>query len=482
MALKDIKKERIKKLKRIKDKGINPYPSFFEKPVLIEKAILNFKEGKKAILAGRILNIRVHGGSTFFDFKDGTGKFQAFLRKDKLKEKYSFFLENIDRGDFILVKGKLFLTKKRERTIEVEDYKILAKSILPLPEKWHGLADEEERFRKRYLDLLMNQKVKENFIIRSKIITKIREFLNKEGFLEVETPILQPIPGGATANPFKTHHKALNIDLYLRIAPELYLKRLLVGGFDKVYEIGRVFRNEGIDRSHNPDFTMLEFYWAYARFEDLLIFCEKMIKKVVKDVFGKSKILYNQKEIDFSKPFKKIEFYQLLDKRLKIKTREASDSTIKKIAKDFKIPIEKKSRYKLLDDIFKKISKEEIWQPTFVLYQPIQLNPLSKRREDDKELALRFQLVIAGWEVVNAFSELNDPVDQKLRFKEQQKEKQKGDKEAHPFDRDFIEALEYGMPPAVGLGLGIDRFVAILTDSENLREVILFPVLRPKEN
>lgn len=481
MALKEIKKERLKKLENLKKEKINPYPVFFEKPTEIKDAIENFKKGKKIVLAGRVFTIRVHGGLTFLNFEDGTGRFQAFLSKDKLKENYKIFLNNIDSGDFLLFKGELFLTKRGEKTIDVSDFKILSKSLLPLPEKWHGLLDEEERFRKRYLDLLINQKTRKTFLLRSKIIRKIREFLEKNDFIEVETPILQPIYGGASANPFKTHHNALDIDLYLRIAPELYLKRLLVGGLGKVYEIGRVFRNEGIDKSHNPDFTMLEFYWAYGRFDDLIEITERLIKHTVKEVFGKEKIIYDKKEVDFSKPFKKIEFYKFLNNELNINAREASDKEIIKIAKNFEIPTAGKSRFKILDDIFKKLSREKIFQPTFVLYTPIQLTPLAKKKEDDEDLALRFQLVIAGWEVVNAFSELNDPIEQKLRFEEQIKERKKGDQEAHPFDEDFIEALEYGMPPAIGFGMGIDRFVAILTDAENLREVILFPLLRPKK-
>lgn len=480
MALKEIIKERVKKLENIKKAKISPYPVSFKKPKKIEEAILKFKEGKKITLAGRVFSIRVHGGSTFLDFKDGSGKFQAFLRKDKLKRDYDFFLENIDTGDFLLFEGKLFLTKKGEKTIEVDRFQLLSKSLRPLPEKWHGLSDNEERFRKRYLDLLMNPEVKERFVQRSKIISSIREFLDREGFLEVETPILQPIYGGASAEPFKTHHRALDMDLYLRIAPELYLKRLLVGGFDKVYEIARNFRNEGIDKYHNPDFTMLEFYWAYGTFDDLIKITERLVKYIVKKVFKSQKISYMGKEINFLKPFEKIEFYQFLEKELGVNVREISDKEIVKIAKKFDIPTFKKSRFKILDDIFKKICREKIIQPTFVLYTPIELTPLAKSKEDDKSLALRLQLIICGWEVVNAFAELNDPIEQRRRFEEQKIEKKRGDKEAHPFDEDFIEALEYGMPPAIGLGMGIDRLVAILTNAENLREVILFPLLRPK--
>ncbi|MDD5552011.1 MAG: lysine--tRNA ligase [Candidatus Pacebacteria bacterium] len=480
MSLENIKKDRAKKLKKIKDAGINPYPSFFKKNQRIKDVISPFKKGRKVILAGRIITIRRHGGSLFLDLEDGTGRIQAFLKKDKLGENYNFFIENIDSGDFILFEGKMFLTKKGEKTIEVFKYEILAKSLLPLPEKWHGIQDIEERFRKRYLDLLMSSETKEIFVLRSKIVSEIRKILEEEGFLEVETPILQHVHGGAAATPFKTHHKSLDINLFLRIAPELYLKRLLVGGFDKVYEIGRVFRNEGIDKSHNPDFTMLEFYWAYINLEEMMDFCEKMIKLLVKNVFGKNKIKYQGKDINFTVPFRKINFYDLLEKKFKVDFRKISDIKIKEIANKFKIPTKEKSRFKILDDIFKKACREEILQPTFVLYQPIELTPLAKNFNRDPDLASRFQLIIGGWETVNAFSELNDPIDQKKRFEYEKLERKKGDKEAHPFDIDFIEALSYGMPPAVGFGMGIDRIVAILTDSKSLKEVILFPLMRPR--
>jgi lysyl-tRNA synthetase class 2 len=326
----------------------------------------------------------------------------------------------------------------------------------------------------------MSPEVKETFILRSKIISEIRNFLEKEDFLEVETPILQSIHGGAAATPFKTHHEALNIDLYLRIAPELYLKRLLVGGLEKVYEIGRVFRNEGVDKSHNPDFTMLEFYWAYTSLEGVVGLCEKMIKETVKRALGKNKVRYQGKDIDFSGSFKRVSFYDLLEKKFRVDFKKAKDKKIKEIAKKLKIPTAKKSRFKILDDIFKKACKDNILQPTFILYQPVELTPLAKRFDKDPNLASRFQFAVGGWEVINGFSELNDPIEQKERFEYEKGEKKKGDKEAHPFDKDFIEALEYGMPPAVGFGLGIDRLVAILTDSKSLREVILFPLMRSR--
>lgn len=483
ITLQEIKKQREKKLKNLREVGIDPYPQKAISRLPINEVILNFDKlkGKEIALVGRIRSIREHGGSTFLHFEDGSGKIQAFFRRDKLgKEQYQFFLDNFDIGDFILIKGELFETKRGEKTIEAKEYQMLAKSLLPLPEKWHGLKDTEERFRKRYLDLIMNPEIKEKFLLRSKIISEIRKFLEKEGFIEVETPILQPTYGGAAAEPFKTHLNALDIDLYLRIAPELYLKRLLVGGFEKIFEIGRVFRNEGIDKAHNPEFTSLEFYWAYVDYEELMKFSEKMLEKLVTNIFGSPKIIYQGKEINFTAPFERIEFFDLLTEKIGADPQKLSDEELKKIAENLKIDTARKSRAKILDDIFKKECREEILNPTFVLRQPIELTPLAKRDEKDYQKAARFQLIAGGWELINAFSELNDPEEEKKRFKDEAKAREKGEEETHPFDEDFIEALEYGMPPAGGLGMGIDRLCALLTDSKTLREIILFPLMKPQ--
>ena len=464
----NIREKRIEKLENLKKERANPYPAKLEPYQKIKDIISNFKslKGKNVGVVGRIRTIRKHGGSTFLNLEDESGKIQAYLRRDKIgKESYQFFLDNFDIGDFAFFKGEFFLTKKEEKTIEIEKYQILAKSLLPLPEKWHGLQDIEERFRKRYLDLLMSPEIKEKFILRSKIISELRKFLEKEGFIEVETPILQEIPGGAAAQPFKTHLDALNLDLYLRIAPELYLKRLLIGGFEKIYEIGRVFRNEGIDKSHNPDYTLLEFYWAYAGYEDLMVFCEKILGKLTEQLFGKTKIIYQGREMGLNPPFEKLDFYEVLTEKIGADPRKLKDREIKKIAKKYNIPTEKKSQAKILDDFFKKECKDNISKPSFILHQPIELTPLAKNIEKDSRRAARFQLIIGGWEIANAFTELNDPIEQKKRFEEQVKIREKGDVEAHPFDQDFIEALEYGMPPAAGLGMGIDRLVALLTNS-----------------
>jgi lysyl-tRNA synthetase class 2 len=470
-SIKSIKQARLKKLENIQKAKVNPYPAKAKRTHTCQQVIDKFEqlmaEKKKMILVGRLRTIRQHGGSTFAHIEDGSAKLQIYLKRDELNEKkYKFFLDNFDIGDFIEAKGMLFLTKKGEKTLLVKDYRILAKSLVPLPEKWHGLKDVEERFRKRYLDLLMNKEVRNKFLARSQIIKVVREFLEKKKFIEVETPILQTIPGGALARPFQTHHHALDMELYLRIAPELYLKRLLIGGLEKVYEIGRCFRNEGLDAAHNPDFTMLEFYWAYADYEDLMEMTEEMFEYILfychpeggrrrrptegsRDSSPSAQndrvITYQGKEINFKRPWKKIEFTEL----------GQNDEEVKEAMK-------------------------KIIEPTFIIHHPVEISPLARQLDKEPSKAARFQLVVGGLELVNAFSELNDPLEQKKRFKEQEKIRQKGNEEAQPYDQDFIEALEYGLPPAAGFGLGLDRLVALLTDSHSLREVILFPLMKPK--
>ncbi len=484
--MEDLRKIRLKKLKIIKNALISPYPLKTKRTHSILEALENFKklakEKKEIFLVGRIRAMRIHGALTFLDFEDGTGKIQALLAKNKLGEKaYQFFLDTFDVGDFIQIRGILFKTKKGEKTIEAKDYKMLAKSLRALPEKWHGLKDVEERYRKRYLDLIFNKEVKEKFILRSKIITEIRKFLEKEGFLEVETPILQPIYGGARARPFKTHLNALDLDLYLRISPELYLKRLLVGGFEKVFEIGKCFRNEGVDRFHNPDFTMLEFYWAFADYKQLMKLTEKMLSSVVKKLFKKTKIEYQGKKIDFKTPWPRVEFDALF-KRERIDYDTLNREALLKKAKEMGLEIEETApKFEIADQIFKKKIRPKIWHPTFVIHYPLGFQPLAKSLEKNPKRLANFQLIVAGTELVNAFSELNDPIEQRKRFEEQEKLFKRGFEEAHRLDEDFLEALEYGMPPAAGFGMGLDRLVMILTNSYSLREVILFPTMRPKE-
>lgn len=484
--LPEIRENRLRKLKKILDSGLNPYPQKTKRTHKIGEVLEEFsrlaKKNQEVVVVGRIRTLRGHGGATFFDIEDGSGKVQALLRKNKVGEKgYQFFQELVDIGDFLEVKGTLFKTKTGEKTIEVSDFNFLVKSLLPLPEKWHGLQNIEERYRKRYLDLLFNKEVRKKFEIRSQIIKTLREFLENEGFLEVETPILQPIYGGARARPFKTHLNALDIDMYLRIAPELYLKRLLVGGFEKVYEIGKCFRNEGVDKLHNPDFTMLEFYWAYADYKEMMKLTERMFEFLLKKVLGKLEVTYQGKKINFKVPWKRVDFFDLFQKETGLNLEEISEQGLEKEAKKLGVKIEKgRPKAEIADEIYKKVFRPKILQPTFLIHHPLGFQPLAKQSEKNPKKLANFQLVVAGWEIINAFSELNDPQEQRKRFKEQEKLHRKGLKEAQRMDEDFLTALEYGMPPAAGFGLGIDRLAALLTDSHSLREVILFPTMRPK--
>lgn len=486
--LEEIRKIRGKKLKTFRERGWDPFPLNTNRTHTISQALKDFSslsKSKKIIaLVGRMRLKREHGGAIFLHFEDGTGSIQAFFRRDKLGENgYAFFQEFFDLGDFIEIKGSLFKTKRGERTIEANNFKMLAKSLLPLPEKWHGLQDVEERFRKRYLDFLMNAGLKEKFEKRAKIVKIIRAFLDENGFIEVETPILQEIPGGALARPFKTRLNALNLDLYLRIAPELYLKRLIVGGFEKVYEIGRSFRNEGIDWQHNPDFTMLEFYWAYKDYKDLMQFCEILLGGLVRKVSGRSEIEYRGKKINFGFPWQRVEFEALLQKYSSINIWEDGLPNIIKKAKNLGIQVKQgDTKHRIYDEVYKKVCRPKIWDPTFVIRHPIELSPLAKTLPADPKKSARFQLIAGGLELCNAYSELNDPEDQKKRFLEQEQARklEGAGAEAQRYDADFIEALEYGMPPAAGFGMGIDRLAALLTDSHSLREIILFPTMKPR--
>jgi len=496
MSLEEIKQVRIQKLQKIKKDRGEVFPSSVFRDFPLSEIAGDFsklsRRRKPLSLVGRLFGLRSHGGVIFADFKDGSlaGKemkpamLQAYLKKDILgEEQFSFFEENADVGDFVEFKGSLFKTKKGERSIKVSSFRIIAKSLRPLPEKWHGLSDVEERFRKRYLDLLMNDEVNTGFVLRSRIIWEIRNFLNQKGFLEAETPMLQPLAGGALAQPFKTHHNALDIDLFLRIAPELYLKRLLIGGMEKVYEIGRSFRNEGIDATHNPEFTMLEFYCAYedAVFGRRLV--ENLFKAVIKKIFNKYVIIHEDKQISFSSPFAVITFSDILKRHALISNPEGAsrDDFVLK-ARQFGIDVASSdSKEKIGDNIFKKICRPKIIQPTFVIDHPLAISPLAKKKEGSDSLADRFQLIAGGLELVNGFSELNDPIDQRERFLCQQEARKAGDAEAPEFDESFVEAMEYGMPPAVGVGIGIDRLAMLLLNAHNIKDVILFPTLRPKE-
>ncbi|MEK6583519.1 MAG: lysine--tRNA ligase, partial [Nitrospirota bacterium] len=432
--------------------------------------------------AGRVVALRSFGKAAFSHIQDHAGRIQIYIKKEIVGEDLYSLFKKIDIGDFIGVEGILFRTKTGELTVEVEKFSLLSKSLRPLPEKWHGLSDIEIRYRQRYVDLIVNPEVKNVFILRSKIIKAIREFLDNHGFLEVETPMMQPIPGGATARPFKTHHNALGIDLYLRIAPELYLKRLIVGGFNRVYEINRNFRNEGISIKHNPEFTMLEFYMAYATYNDLMDFTEKMFISVADKIIGGLKITTDQTELDLTPPWDRLTLKDAVIKYTNIEAKILEDRTLAlEWAKSEGVPLKgDESLARITLEIFEKKVEEHLTKPTFITDYPTEVSPLARRKDDAPEITERFELFIGGMEVANAFSELIDPEDQRERFLAQETERAGGDEEAHKMDEDFIRALEYGMPPTGGEGIGIDRLVMLFTGQSSIRDVILFPHMRPE--
>jgi lysyl-tRNA synthetase class 2 len=485
----ELRNTRIEKRKKLEGAGLNPYPSKSKQDYELAKVVKDFaklskSKTKEYSLVGRVLSLRPQGGLIFFHFSDGTEKMQAMLKKGELISDKDFDLLNdtVDMGDYVEVKGKLFLTKRKEKTIQVSSWKMLAKSLLPLPEKWHGLQDIDERFRHRYLDTLMNPEVKERFLTRAKLITEIRKILDDAGYLEVETPALQPLYGGASAMPFMTHHKALDTDLYLRISDELYLKRLLAGGFPKVYEIARDFRNEGIDTTHNPEFTMLEFYESYSDADKQMAFVEKMFKSLAKNLFQKSTISWGGVNIDMKSKFKVVAFYDLIRQHALIPNPESiSQNEAGITAQQLGVKVDPSdSLEKILDNIYKKVVRPKLIQPTFIIDYPENYLPLAKKKEGSDGIVEAFQLIIGGVELVKAFSELNDPIDQRARFENQEKNLEKGDKEAQRVDEDFIEAMEHGIPPAGGVGIGIDRLAMLFTDTKNIKEVILFPTLKPR--
>jgi lysyl-tRNA synthetase class 2 len=484
--IEELRNERLKKLKNFESVRIWPYPRQSKRTHSIDMVFSDWnglaESEKEIVIAGRLRSTRGHGGMLFCDVADGTGKIQVLLKKDGLGEKsYQFFTDNFDIGDFVEIRGTVFVTKRGEKTIQAADYKMMAKSLRPLPDKWHGLQDTEERYRKRYLDLIFNDEVKQKFVIRTKIITAIREFLDKRGFMEVETPVLQSIYGGAAAKPFRTCINAFDMEVFLRISPELFLKRLLVGGFEKVYEIGKCFRNEGVDKQHNPDFTMLEFYWAWADYKDLMTMAEEMIREVLDKTVKTEKINYQGQEIDFSLPWPRVEFADLLKKYAKIDYWDLNRDALAKKAGELGVETAKGAgKAEIADEIYKKYCRPKIIPPTFLIHYPVECKPLAKRLQSDSPVLANFQLIVNGFEIINAFSEQNDPIEQAARLKEQEEMFKLGFEEAQRADTDFIEALEHGMPPAAGFGMGIDRLAALLTDSNALREIILFPLMKPK--
>jgi lysyl-tRNA synthetase class 2 len=482
--------QRFKKLSELRHLNIDPYDGIFNPESTAAYLNANYQSVSKETLeaenintsvAGRIIAMRDFGKASFAHIQDAAGKIQIYFKRDVLNEKYSL-IKKLDIGDMIGVAGRLFRTKTDELTIEVRDFVFLSKSLRPLPEKWHGLKDIELRYRQRHVDLIVNPHVKDIFAKRSAIIKAIRDFFESNGFIEVETPMMHFIPGGAAAKPFKTHHIALGIDLYLRIAPELYLKRLLVGGYERVFELNKNFRNEGISTKHNPEFTMLEFYMAYKDYNFLMSFTEEMFSHIANSVLGTLKIPYGDAIIDLTPPWPRIPMIDAMRQKGVPDDALTDYEKAKAWARAKNIEIkEGASHGKVMDEIFKEIVEPYLVQPTFIIDYPVELSPLAKRKRDNPDLVERFELFIASREIANAFSELNDPVDQKERFLRQLEAKQKGDEEAHWMDEDFIRALEHGMPPAAGEGIGIDRLVMLLTNCQSIRDVILFPQLKPEQ-
>ncbi|MDR2018711.1 MAG: lysine--tRNA ligase [Syntrophobacterales bacterium] len=478
-----VRKEKEKQLKGL---GIETYPQDrgpYANTADVESRFgtLSHEEFEKTeeqvSVAGRIMAFRDFGKSAFLHIQDRKGRIQVYVRKDILKNPSFDIFKKFDIADIIGVTGKVFKTKTNELTILADQVKLLTKSLRPLPEKWHGLKDVEERYRRRYLDLIVNEKVKEVFIKRAKIIEFIRKYFVGRDFVEVETPMMHTILGGATAKPFTTHHNALNMDLYLRIAPELYLKRLVVGGLERVFEVNRNFRNEGISVRHNPEFTMLEFYQAYATYEDNMALTEDMVSSLVFDLFGTHKIEFNGQEINFSPPWRKMTMEDAVREIGGFDLGKADDmQTLIAFAKTLELEdVDKDTKGKLITKIFEELCEKQLIQPTFITHYPVEVSPLAKRSKERPEVTERFELYISGMEIANGFNELNDPEDQKARFLEQIRDKEEG----AMMDEDYIMALEHGLPPTSGEGIGIDRLTMLLTDSQSIREVILFPLLRP---
>lgn len=478
---------RRQKLEALKADGINPYPSISERTAMCADARSNFDawsaDARTLILTGRVMITRVHGAMIFADLRDASGSFQIQLTLDRQgEESFNRFRDRIDPGDFIEVHGTLFNTKRGEPTLAVAEWKLLTKALRPLPEKFHGLQDVEIRYRERELDLIATEETRRTFQIRSKLIRALREGLDAEGFDEVDTPMLQAIPGGATARPFVTHHNALDHDFYLRIAPELYLKRCVVGGYEKVYELGRQFRNEGIDWSHNPEFTSLEFYWAYQDYQSLMNFTEQFLSQVVQKVIGSMSVSFNGQTIGFAPSWPRETFRNAIKSRCGIDIVGLSQADLVTEMKKRKIECDyaKADLGKLYDELYKDVVRKTQIQPLFIIDYPIEMEPLAKKCEDDPRFVQRFQLLAGGLELLKAFSELNDPIDQMERFKEQDALREAGDDEAQTIDGAFVRALEHGMPPTAGLGMGVDRFAMMLADQKSVKDVILFPTLRPE--
>ncbi len=479
MEVTEIKNVRIEKLRNITALGIYPYGWRFETKDSVIQALSGFVEGKEVILAGRIMANRRHGKVLFMDLQDQTGKIQLYIKADDVAAQLFSIVENLDIGDIIGVKGTLFKTKTGQESVRVSDLKVLSKSLMSLPEKWHGLKDVEIRYRHRYVDLIANKEVKDLFVKRSKIVTDIRSFLDQRGFLEVETPMLQPMVGGARGKPFKAKHNAYDLEVFLRIAPELYLKRLLVGGFEKIYEINRNFRNEGISTRHNPEFTMLEVYQAYADFEDMMKLTEDLMSGLAKEMTGSYKVKYQGQEIDFTTPWQRKSFAKLVKEKFDINPTDDAATMLKKVKKlkGEKIKVDRLTRSAVMKIVEEALEEGATKNPIFLTEYFTFLSPLAKTDPNNPALAQRFECFIGGLEVGNAYSELNDPQEQRKRLMEDLEDDVETGQRT--LDEDFLLALDYGMPPAGGLGIGVDRLVMLLTDAPSIRDVILFPLLKP---
>ena len=489
--LTDQEQVRREKLAEYYEKGLDPFGEKFERTHVAQELHEAYGEKTKEELAeieqvvtvaGRVMTKRGKGKVGFSHIQDVSDQIQLYVRRDDIGEEAYEIYKTVDIGDIVGVTGIVFKTNVGELSIHVQEFTLLTKSLRPLPDKYHGLQDIELRYRKRYLDLITNEESRDTFIMRSKIIQAMRNYLNEKGFLEVETPMLHTIPGGANARPFETHHNALNMDLYMRIAIELHLKRLIVGGLEKVYEIGRVFRNEGISTRHNPEFTMIELYEAYADYKDIMALTENLVAHIAKEVHGTTTIPYGEDEIDLAPPWNRIHMVDAIKEHTGVDFwREMSDDEARELAKEHNIEITDMMTYgHIVNEFFEQVVEEKLIQPTFVYGHPVEISPLAKKNKEDERFTDRFELFIVGREHANAFTELNDPIDQRARFEAQVKERAAGNEEAHLMDEDFIEALEYGMPPTGGLGIGIDRLVMLLTNAPSIRDVLLFPQMRTK--
>jgi lysyl-tRNA synthetase class 2 len=484
-------RERLRKLADLTRDGIDPYPSRFPVTHAAGDLTSRYAAAEEAALAtvdpvavaGRVLSLRGHGKAAFAHLRDQTGKIQIYVRQDTVGEPAYRLFRRVEVGDFLGVTGRLLRTRTGELTIQVETLTLLAKTLRPLPDKWHGLSDVEVRYRQRYVDLIANPPVAETFRRRARIVAEIRRFFDARGFLEVETPMMQPIPGGAAARPFVTHHNALDLTLYLRIAPELHLKRCVVGGLERVYEINRNFRNEGLSTQHNPEFTMLEFYQAYADFQDLMDLIEALLPQLVRAVCGSDLVTYQERSISFAPPWPRLSVGEALVKLGGLREQDLeTEEGLRAVAGASGLAVKPGWGWgRLLMELFEARVESQLVQPTFVTDFPAELSPLAKARPDDPRFVQRFELYVAGLEVANAYTELNDPREQRRRLEAQAKARAAGDEEAHLMDEDFLRALEYGMPPTAGAGIGIDRLVMLLTNSPSIRDVILFPLLRPED-